>query len=60
MSLHKEATVLARDGWWAPAILLSTGHTVHQEFKYTDPAEAQAAAEEWFAKETQADTAAGV
>ena len=51
MSIYKQATIQHRDGLWAPAILLANGHTVHKEFKYIDPQEAQKAADEWFEKE---------
>jgi len=53
MSVHKEAKVLKADGWFAPAIELSNGHTVRGEFKFASYADALAAAEAWFAEETK-------
>jgi len=52
MSIFKQATVLLADGWWAPALELEGGQKVRGEYKYTDRAEAQKAADDWFAKET--------
>jgi hypothetical protein len=58
MGLHVKPTILTRDGWYAPAIELQSGFVVRQDFTFTSQADALAAAEEWFAKETAGDAPA--
>lgn len=56
MANHVRPTVLKADGRFAAAIVMSDGHTVRTEYKYPTLEEAETAAQEWFGRETAAES----